>query len=561
MVEGPGCTLNGEKIRARVRPGQVVTDVRGSALQSLGSPGLPHSVSGAAVSSQAAAVKENEDSSQHAWRLLRGSVYHGSETLGKELFLYFGPKALRNTAESQQRVRMMEGLDVCSPKFSFPRAENEVKQQMGRMLCDVLLDQRVLPGVGNIIKNEALFDSGLHPAVQVCQLTDEQVHHLVKMIRDFSILFYRCRKGGSAVSKHFKVYKRPNCGRCRCRITVCRLGDNHRMTYFCPRCQKEDPQQVDVRRLPTRSTALSQTSSRPERLVDHVAGRSEEYWASSACTLVHKPASQACDACLTARPPDWTLKKEENSAFNSLVKYPCNSFGKPGTEVKINRKTAFGTTTLVLTDFSNKSSPLERRKSQHQIPDGEFESAAPANVRLGGTPPRSEDRAHNPPHRPATITAPVTVCSQSPLPSPACKKLRTTHHSSPSLEGHSPGLSNSELQTSRTDDAGASAARVPRCGQHRRPCVLRVVRKDGENKGRRFYACSLPREAQCGFFEWADLSFPLCKHGQRSILRTVLKTGPNNGRTFFACPLGKENQCSFFQWAKSGPGMNIPPGC
>lgn len=52
MVEGPGCTLNGEKIRARVRPGQVVTDVRGSALQSPWSPGLPHAVSGAAECSQ-----------------------------------------------------------------------------------------------------------------------------------------------------------------------------------------------------------------------------------------------------------------------------------------------------------------------------------------------------------------------------------------------------------------------------------------------------------------------------------------------------------------------------
>lgn len=35
------------------------------------------------------------------------------------------------------------------------------------MLCDVLLDQAVMPGVGNIIKNEALFDSGLQPAVKV----------------------------------------------------------------------------------------------------------------------------------------------------------------------------------------------------------------------------------------------------------------------------------------------------------------------------------------------------------------------------------------------------------
>ncbi|CAK7295001.1 Endonuclease 8-like 3 [Vulpes lagopus] len=236
MVEGPGCTLNGEKIRAKVRPGQAVLDVRGSALQSLGGPALPRAASLAVLSSQAAALNDNKDSSQNFSRLLNGCVYSGVQTLGKELLMYFGPKALRihfgmkgsiminpleyknkngvspvleiqltkdlicffdssvelrNSAESQQRVRMMEELDVCSPKFSFSRAESEVKKQKGRMLCDVLMDQRVLPGVGNIIKNEALFDSGLHPAVKVCQLTDEQTHYLVKMIRDFSILFYR----------------------------------------------------------------------------------------------------------------------------------------------------------------------------------------------------------------------------------------------------------------------------------------------------------------------------------------------------------------------------------
>nr|7OMK_A Chain A, Endonuclease 8-like 3 [Mus musculus] len=92
----------------------------------------------------------------------------------------------------------------------------------------------------------------------------------------------------------------------------------------------------------------------------------------------------------------------------------------------------------------------------------------------------------------------------------------------------------------------------PLCKMHHRRCVLRVVRKDGENKGRQFYACSLPRGAQCGFFEWADLSFPFCKHGKRSIMKTVLKIGPNNGKNFFVCPLEKEKQCNFFQWAENG---------
>ncbi len=71
------------------------------------------------------------------------------------------------TLETKQRVRAMESLDVCSPKFSFSHSEDAVRSQRSRMLCDVLLDQAVMPGVGNIIKNEALFDSGLHPAVKV----------------------------------------------------------------------------------------------------------------------------------------------------------------------------------------------------------------------------------------------------------------------------------------------------------------------------------------------------------------------------------------------------------
>lgn len=65
---------------------------------------------------------------------------------------------------------MLGDLDICSSKFSFLRAENEIKKQNGRMLCDILLDQAVLPGVGNIIKNEALFDSGLHPVVKVSEM-------------------------------------------------------------------------------------------------------------------------------------------------------------------------------------------------------------------------------------------------------------------------------------------------------------------------------------------------------------------------------------------------------
>ncbi|XP_037382368.1 endonuclease 8-like 3 [Talpa occidentalis] len=606
MVEGPGCTLNGEKIRARVLPGQAVTAVRARSLQSPRSPGLPPAAAATVLSSQTAAMNNN-DSSQNFLRLLNDCVYSGVETLGKELFMYFGPKALRihfgmkgsvminppeykskngvspvfevqltkdlicffdssvefrNSAESQQRIRMMEELDVCSPKFSFSRAENEVRKQKGRMLCDVLIDQKVLPGVGNIIKNEALLDSGLHPAVKVCQLTDEQIHHLVKMTRDFSILFYRCHKAGSAISRHYKVYKRPNCGQCGCKITVCRLGENSRMTYFCPHCQKENPQLLDICNLPARSTPLSWPSSRGYGIMDSVARNFEEQWACMTCTLINQPSSETCEACLTSRPTASLLNNKENLvAVNNLVKYPCNNFGKPSAEVKINRKTAFGTTTLVLTNFSNTANPLEKTESLDQTGGGEFPDSPSTTMCFSDSPRPSKEKTNNitlPSNK--LIISPV-VCSESKLFSPAHKKLKTTHYSSPDLKSCNPGFSNSILQINTTDGTCTLNAGSPRCSKHGRLCILRVVRKDGENKGRQFYACSLPREAQCGFFQWADLSFPLCHHGKRSIMRTVLKIGPNNGKNFFTCPLGKEKQCNFFQWAENGPGMKIIPGC
>ena len=51
-------------------------------------------------------------------------------------------------------------------------------------------------------------------------------------------------------------------------------------------------------------------------------------------------------------------------------------------------------------------------------------------------------------------------------------------------------------QTSRTH---------PVCPRHQRPCKLLVVKKNTSgNKGRKFYACSLPRGEQCDFFQWEE---------------------------------------------------------
>ncbi|KAM8808313.1 LOW QUALITY PROTEIN: endonuclease 8-like 3 [Eudromia elegans] len=584
MVEGPCCALYAERLRARVRQGQTVRSARGSALPA-----------GAAVST--ATVVSEKGISGHSF--LTGHVYRGVETLGKELFMYFGQTALRihfgmngsmcincddisgrngappvleiqltedtvcffeatveyrNAAESEQKVRMMESLDVCSPKFSCSRAESEIKQQKTRMLCDVLLDQAVLPGVGNIIKNEALFDSGLHPAVKVCQLTDKHIRHLVKMTRDFALLFYKCRKTGSALYKHYKVYRRPSCGQCDGRITACRLGENNRMTFFCGRCQKADAQLLNISKLPTRNSLIGWACGRGSCSNEHVAQKSEEEWTCLCCTLINKPSAKICDACLTSRPEvPKTGNDDDSAAFDrSLMKYPCNDFGKPNVEIKINRKAAFGHTTLVLTDLSSKvvqgnDSQVSDGHTQTVLLDNNLDQI-PNEVRQSG---RSTDKYCS-----TTVTVTMALLSHQAFSSKPIQKKQKTDHAPSVLQQN---IRISKPPVNMTDGICSLNTGHPRCSKHSRLCALRVVRKDGENKGRQFYTCPLPRKCRCDYFQWADLNFPFCNHGKRCVMKTVFKLGPNNGKNFFVCPSVKEKQCGFFQWAEQGPGMQIIP--
>ncbi|XP_034083515.1 endonuclease 8-like 3 isoform X1 [Gymnodraco acuticeps] len=581
MVEGPGVTLNGEKIRAKVQKGQKIKEIKGSLTTS---------------------TKHN--SGGNAFQRFHGCPYTGVETLGKELFMYFGAKALRIhfgmngsmrinpavrkertgsvpvlevhltndtvcffdstveirlTEDCEQRVRAMESLDVCSPTFSFSRSEEAVRSQSGRILCDVLLDQAVMPGVGNIIKNEALFDSGLHPAVKVKQLTDEQIHHLVKMTRDFTLLFYKCRKSGSPLYKHYKVYKRPQCGQCSRAITVCRLGDNRRMTYLCESCQTGDPSQVELSKLPVRNSLIGWVYN--ERTNDCVAKKEEEDWACQLCTLINQPTAKSCDACLTPKPEvhkDGT--NTEASPFTTdLMKYPCNAFTKPQEELKVNWRSAFGTSTLVFSDLSKKTKPANSPLSSagsHLNSLAAERGLYKYSVCQGTTSPNYASGGWQ--RKSGELSNGESLASYS-HPS---KKMRIDHSPFPSNNAQNGAPNPSKRKVEATGHSpSTSSPSAPCCASHSRPAVLRAVHKDGENKGRQFYSCSLPRETKCNFFEWADTHFPSCQHGKRCLMRTVLKLGPNNGRNFYTCSLQKGKQCEFFKWAEKGPGISILPGC
>ena len=113
----------------------------------------------------------------------------------------------------------------------------------------VLMDNRVVTGVGNIYANEALFRAGIHPGTRASRLSKARLERLVVAVRD--VLHAAIAKGGSTLrdyvgsdgaSGYFQleyfVYGRDG-EACRvCGHAVRSLRHGGRSSFYCPHCQR-----------------------------------------------------------------------------------------------------------------------------------------------------------------------------------------------------------------------------------------------------------------------------------------------------------------------------------
>jgi formamidopyrimidine-DNA glycosylase len=116
---------------------------------------------------------------------------------------------------------------------------------------NVLLDQSVVSGLGNIYVCEALFMSGISPKKKACKISKEKCEELVKNIR--TILNAAIKAGGSSLKDftdiqgnsgyfqfEFYVYGRDNqkCKTRSCNRNVKRITQSGRSSFYCPNCQR-----------------------------------------------------------------------------------------------------------------------------------------------------------------------------------------------------------------------------------------------------------------------------------------------------------------------------------
>src|SRR5262249_30674590 len=101
----------------------------------------------------------------------------------------------------------------------------------------VLLDQRVIAGLGNIYAAEALWHARISPSTPASSLSPKQVSALVKAIRRVTDRATGARSTDSSVSR-LAVYDREGKPCRRCRTPIKRLVQAGRSTYYCPSCQR-----------------------------------------------------------------------------------------------------------------------------------------------------------------------------------------------------------------------------------------------------------------------------------------------------------------------------------
>ena len=154
------------------------------------------------------------------------------------------------------RHRSLAGLgpDLLSDAFDMEEAVARVHARETTTIGDVLLNQTVVAGVGNVYKSETLFACGVNPFAAARSLEADVVRRVLETARTFlrmnvstglpAMTTYGGLRGTTRRDdprQRLWVYGRAGqpCRRCGTPIRMQKQGLDARLTYWCPTCQKE----------------------------------------------------------------------------------------------------------------------------------------------------------------------------------------------------------------------------------------------------------------------------------------------------------------------------------
>ena len=163
----------------------------------------------------------------------RGSVTRGRPWLvlrgrGREAVLWGGP-----VLELNKRAVRRLGPDILARPPDLDRMVANLRRADGREVGDALLDQRLVAGIGNMWKAEALWRGGVSPWRPVGETSDAELRAVLEQA---ARLMRRSVDTGREKREIYRNAGRP-CPRCRTPIDSRGQGDANRTAYWCPSCQ------------------------------------------------------------------------------------------------------------------------------------------------------------------------------------------------------------------------------------------------------------------------------------------------------------------------------------
>lgn len=146
------------------------------------------------------------------------------------------------------------GPDVLSDSLSWREVVERLRSRRfcRRSISGLYLDQSFLAGLGNYLRSEILFASGVSPAAKPQELQSAKINELARCTLMLSVRAYKSggvtnhpdtvrvlRKAGYLKSQYrFAVFGRDKSDCYRCGETVRRITANGRRLYLCPSCQR-----------------------------------------------------------------------------------------------------------------------------------------------------------------------------------------------------------------------------------------------------------------------------------------------------------------------------------
>jgi endonuclease-8 len=175
------------------------------------------------------------------WIAADGRMPYGKPWLvlssGRGIASQTGGKILRLVSESKLRNDpglAQLGPDPLAPGFDVEAAAERLRRRgVGIEVGEAILDQSIIAGIGNAIRNEALFRSGISPWRRVEELSAEE---LVRLVRENEKVMQISMAKGRRPRAIYRANRR-GCPSCGGPISVRGQGDANRTAYWCPACQ------------------------------------------------------------------------------------------------------------------------------------------------------------------------------------------------------------------------------------------------------------------------------------------------------------------------------------